>query len=466
MKVDISRDSFQPDRFTRLLIQQGRLQLDADLNELSDILLHTLRQTSIDAFGRFWGPARQAGFKIEPKGTPGTNWAEYTIGTGRYYVDGIAVEAGLRNGEANDPWPLQQQRFVDLNVLTNPIKDDVLLYLEVWERQIVGAQDEGIDEVALQGIDTAARVEVVWAVGAEDTPKFAAITKPDDEIPADIWDEWVAARTSQVAPAMAARVTPPPAVSDRPCAIPPTAGYRGSENQLYRVEIHTVDPAAKAFTFKWSRDNGSVVFPLEPQRETATTLLLRDLGRDRRYTLEEGDWVEYEDDDYARKENQRVLYQVASIDPPERRVELRGTPAVMVGSREKHPLLRRWDMREIPAPTGKKGAKAVPFNGIAAPATGTDNLNDAEASAAWADLESGIQVIFREGATYRPGDFWLIPARTVGDVLGYTGPDGKLQFKERQGIIRHYAPLALLKKGANAPIDLRRLLKPNLQVPA
>src|SRR2546425_487035 len=42
-----------------------------------------------------------------------------------------------------------------------------------------------------------------------------------------------------------------------PCLVPPVAGYKGLENQLYRVEIQYEGGLGTA-TFKWSRDNASV----------------------------------------------------------------------------------------------------------------------------------------------------------------------------------------------------------------
>ena len=47
-----------------------------------------------------------------------------------------------------------------------------------------------------------------------------------------------------------------------PETAPAPWGYRGVENQLYRVEVHRGGDAEEA-TFKWSRDNGSVEFGLE-----------------------------------------------------------------------------------------------------------------------------------------------------------------------------------------------------------
>ena len=54
----------------------------------------------------------------------------------------------------------------------------------------------------------------------------------------------------------AVSVDPAPARTD-PCIVPADAGYRGLENQLYRVEVHRPGDASSA-TFKWSRDNASV----------------------------------------------------------------------------------------------------------------------------------------------------------------------------------------------------------------
>src|SRR5207244_2395478 len=79
------------------------------------------------------------------------------------------------------------------------------------------------------------------------------------------------------------------------CIVSPEARYRGVENQLYRVEIHSA-PAPDApekdgpVRFKWSRDNGSIVIPL--QDISGTTAHVRSLGRDTRTSLSPRDYVE------------------------------------------------------------------------------------------------------------------------------------------------------------------------------
>ena len=74
-------------------------------------------------------------------------------------------------------------------------------------------------------------------------------------------------------------------------------GYRGLQNQLYRVEIHAGGEAGGA-TFKWSRENGSVIFPILSISGKAVTL--GHLGDGGRSGLDVGDWVEIVDDDLAR----------------------------------------------------------------------------------------------------------------------------------------------------------------------
>jgi hypothetical protein len=60
---------------------------------------------------------------------------------------------------------------------------------------------------------------------------------------------------------MIAWTDPPASDDDVPCVADPAGGYRGLENQLYRVEIHAAANATGSVrpTFKWSRENGSVV---------------------------------------------------------------------------------------------------------------------------------------------------------------------------------------------------------------
>ena len=61
MKGDFSRLTFDPARqFSRVLMQQGRVQLDADWNEQSSLLLHHLRVLARALVGPYGGVEQEA----------------------------------------------------------------------------------------------------------------------------------------------------------------------------------------------------------------------------------------------------------------------------------------------------------------------------------------------------------------------------------------------------------------------
>src|SRR5215471_5553034 len=91
MKADLTRNTFDPRKhFARVLMQQGRVQLDADWNEQAAILLRYLQTLAADLIGDAGGPRDHCGFGISA--LPGVK-NDFEIGSGRYYVDGILCEA-------------------------------------------------------------------------------------------------------------------------------------------------------------------------------------------------------------------------------------------------------------------------------------------------------------------------------------------------------------------------------------
>src|ERR1043165_5401571 len=90
MPGDYSRFTDDPKkRFSSLLMQQGRVQLDSDWNELADILTRRDRMHIFDVMGRAAPPRATTpnGFRISAAG------ADLAIGAGHAYVDGIVAEA-------------------------------------------------------------------------------------------------------------------------------------------------------------------------------------------------------------------------------------------------------------------------------------------------------------------------------------------------------------------------------------
>ncbi|MCP4711201.1 MAG: hypothetical protein GY869_21485 [Planctomycetes bacterium] len=234
-----------------------------------------------------------------------------------------------------------------------------------------------------------------------------------------------------------------PTTGRDPCITYPNALYRGPENQLYRVEIHQGGSAEEA-TFKWSRENGSVIFPIHTM--IGTTVEVTHLGRDSRLGLQENDWVEIVDDNKTLKGERGRLLQVDSIDSMEMTVILR-TPQDNNGELPAyeehdagHPLLRRWDHKTVNSDDLIDGA--IPVS--KAELTKTEQLeND------WFELEDGARICFKPNGlntTYRTGDYWLIPARTATHNVEWpTKEEGNPEEEPPFGVKHYFAPLALLK---------------------
>src|SRR5690606_33282506 len=159
-------------------------------------------------------------------------------------------------------------------------------YLEVWSRELTYLQRPEIVENAV-GVDTTTRWQTVWQVRLLGNIGSVDCTTPDAQFPA--WQ----ALTQPSGGRLSIKAEGVPPDLD-PCELPPSGGYRGLENQLYRIEIHD-GGAVGAATFKWSRDNASVaslVVEIVSQTAAGTELKLASLGRDAVLRFNTGDWVE------------------------------------------------------------------------------------------------------------------------------------------------------------------------------
>lgn len=255
------------------------------------------------------------------------------------------------------------------------------------------------------------------------------------------WDRLVAGSSG----CLSARTNPQPPSPD-PCVIPPTAGYRRLENQLYRVEIHHGGKMGKdAVTFKWSRENGSVVTRwLEPDAGSGSNqLTVSSIGRDVPLGFAPDQWVELTDDTHDLLGLPGTLVRLTNAEGS----YLTFDPATAHGSLHRdhfptNPQVRRWEMGKDTS----DGAMVVEV----------PSANDG-----WIGLEDGVEVMFEPGS-YRTGDYWLIPARTVtGDVEWPHDDSGPLP-QPAAGIKHHYCRLALIRFTDGRPVieDCRNIFPP------
>lgn len=506
MGSDLTRDSFDPTRhFSRVLVQQGRVQLDADSNEQVAILLHYLRALAADLIGPHGGPYHNLGFQIGA--TTDTNdpqkIVDLAIGSGHYYVDGILCEnepseaepttsssdEGVRprgrgsrrtraapqaQATASTSYFNQPDLYLDQQQDRLPDQLPYLVYLDVWEREITALEAPDIRDPALgaNGPDTATRAKIVWQVRltSQLPPNVIVAEQSDEQIQQAVnanWPGWIATHRPRNRGRLQAKGRDGEPDETDVCIVDPESRYRGEENQLYRVEIHTGGAAGTA-TFKWSRDNGSAIYPILNLSGQAVTLGA--LGRDIASGLEVEDWVEIVDDATALRidEPDRVpgaLVQIDTIEPIDQLITLARSPNPDAGRDPRlHPLLRRWDQQ---AGDTRRGYPEIG-------ADGTLKLRENT----WLTLEDGVQISFQaapEGQPahlYRAGDYWLIPARVAtGDVIwpqepppsngqtGDTTQDARPKALPPHGVDHHYAPLAIVV-AANRVVDLRARFNP------
>gem|GEM_PF-629639 len=429
MKGDFTRSTFNDKKhYSSVRMQQGRVALDADWNELADIGQHRQEIGTKDMIGPTGVPIDNEGagdgFKIMPDGS------DLIINTGRIYVDGILCE------NPDDKLSITKQKDLPDYVLNMPV-GKYLVYLDVWQRHITAIEDPDIREVALGGPDTSTRTKTVCQAKllklteTEGLNCISVLQKKD-------WTD-LSAESGLVS-----AFTKTQAPDKNPCIISPGSGYNRLENQLYRVEIHKKGKSGEA-TFKWSRDNGSMVFAInkffvkEPKK-----IELETLGRNKSPSLTPGQWVEILDDSTELWGKPGIIALIEDVDPASRIITLNtdisgndtnGIPMA-------HPKVRRWDMTTV-LDKNKNPLKDLK-DGI--PVTSGE-----------IELESGIFVSFDfDGKEYRTGDYWLIPARTESTL----NPSGNIQWPEDtskphnsamlrpQGIMHHYCSLALLDKKA------------------
>ncbi len=404
MHGDYTRFTFDPAKlYSSVLMQQGRVQLDSDWNEEQEIVDRRLRALVVDALGRrVVSPLTPSAFEVVPTETG------FTIGVGRLYVDGLLVEnfgAGPREidpvlGEARGTEPVAYDRQPFLPSPPTLPDPPYLVYLDVWKRDVTAVEDPSLLDPALEGRDTTTRVQVVWQV--------KALAGVPDDVECDA-PEKLGAWRGLLQPS-GARLT-----------VEAPKGYQGSENRLYRIEVHD-GGAEDAATFKWSRDNASVAARVSRVGADGTELRIESpaVGVD---LLQRGDTIEVTSDARELSGTPGEIREIAELDD---------TPAGLM--RVSNPL---------PVTGGADPEEVERIRRWAAPPSRVERDRAIE-------LEDGITVTFDDvGGGFRPGDYWLIPAR-LGD--GIIEP---LEDAPPRGIHHHYCPLAFVASDGSAS-DCRR----------
>lgn len=491
MTGDYTRDTFRPDRrYSGVRLQQGRVQMDADLNEQLDIDHHIERTTGVDVIGPTGMPEAAPGFLIAAApASPGT---DLLIGDGRAYVNGVLVEhsAGTAtltrvvDAAIDTVWELSdgprrklgqwmaltsdltnlaavstlepdgadgKQRFKLNKVypagntkavrffasaavqpnLPNPVWSQAngtyLAYLDVWEREITALEDPAVADVALGGPDTALRSQVIWQVKFRDlAPLQASGQVGTPPMCKSFGPDWSPLGPRTTLKAWADAT----AADENPCELPARGGYRSLENHLYRVEIHHGGaPAGGEVRIKWSRDNAIHRSRLLDVIDGA--LVVEEIGKDDATAFATDDWVEVRDEGRILRGEPGFFVEIGEIVGTRLGIRTILDPVTLL------PLVFN----------SQPNAAVLPTTGLVRRWEGGAPV--AVAAGAAMDLERGVQVSINGGEAL-VGDYWLIPARSLtADIEWPVDPStGDPVAQPPKGIAHGFSPLAIVTKAA------------------
>ena len=441
MHADLTRWTFDPAQgYRSVVLQQGRVLLDAEWNEQASIDAHHDEVRTADIVGAEGGPAPLDG-GVGPFGiidaTTGAapsnaTWSDLAVTAGRYYVDGSLVEStNQTDGAAPVAFAalLADQPFLEP---AEPTNGRYAVYLDVFDRLVTSDERPALLESALGGPDTAFRTQTVWQV------ELAPVSSGQvcSQVTA------IGERTPQT---MRARLQPASAAAD-PCSITSGGGYTRLENQLYRVEIFDVQAGGTRFV--WSRENGSVVAGLDKLEVSPIAdaqLTIDRTGRDDELSIGQDAWIEVTSAGRQVRGEPGWIAQVKRVIDTELHVDWSAGGPSALGDIGETPIVRRWE----------SAPRAVLANGN------------------YIALENGIEVAFAPASgTPAPGDFWLIPARTSRLAYGIAATHGTIEWPGSLanptamppvGPVHHIASLAVLDRtdaGWTLIGDCRHLFPP------
>lgn len=463
MKADITRRTFDPARhFTAVVFGQGQVQVDADLNEQEEIARYRTATLAADAVGATGVPKAAGGFAV----TLSPDRRDLLLSPGRIWVDGILCENDPRPVAATvtsatevrpalstpDGRPFAAEQWVEVPVGAPPVRIASVtaqgglvlaaapagltvggtvqirrvtsfgcqpdryvgpplaagplaagayrVECDVWQQHVGQVEEPSIGDAALGDAEVATRSRVVWQLRLVPAGPVGGGTGTVDPTPA---------------PARLRASTVPGLPADNPCELPDEAGFRGLAHQLYRVECQ--ERTATEVTLKWQRNNAFLVSEVT---DLGSTVTLRDMGRDDDLGFTAAAYLELTDDALEAEQAPSDLLAVLLPDRDTRTVKLAGTPS---RAQPAHRVrARRWD-----------GVLRIP---LGAADTGADRV-----------LEHGLQVAFEPGEL-RPGDYWLIPARSAdhggGTIEWPVDSAGRPLPKAPDGIVHHRAGLAVV----------------------
>lgn len=286
MGSDRARVTYDPEQqFRSVVMQQGRVTLEADWNEAAQIASEELRHETLDIVGPCGTPDDGYEVLLTPTSPP----YDFSIGSGTMYVGGVRAYLFAPVPYSNQPdwrdYGPDDPDWVDLasfagSPASSPIDEFVYLYLR--EQEVSAVEDQDLKDVALGGPDTAQRTRLlqrfvrVESSGADCTSGLAAaqakwetegLTFDPATMRLNPWSRLQASFSNQ-------------GQQPDPCQPQAQGGYLDPDNQLIRVQISGVDQASGNPKFLWGFDNASFLYRINVDPNNPQNLIFQSVPVD------------------------------------------------------------------------------------------------------------------------------------------------------------------------------------------
>lgn len=248
MGSDRARITYDEKRkYKRVVAQQGRAIIEADLNEAQEILTEDARKEALDVIGA--------------AGTPDNGYAVSSPSAGQIKVGkGTMYLGGNRLTLESDVLLSNQPEWLDnTGAAPSPLPDAEIVALLVTEQEVSAEEDRALREVALGGPDTAQRTRLVQSfmrapLDAQHKKSCEAAMDSMGSTPLAVGRDYDGS-TGSVYPTckLKAHFTTTQGGLCEPIS---KAGYLGADNVLVRVQVSAPDKIV------WALDNGSLLYRL------------------------------------------------------------------------------------------------------------------------------------------------------------------------------------------------------------
>ena len=421
-----------PRRPRTVVSRQGQVLRDVDLDEQARLQLDRIEIETRDVLGppdRLMVRAGNDGFRVQTGGG-------FSLGAGRGYLGGWLLENAAACNFTSQPHPRPAEALGARAVVA----------VKALVRHIDSAEEAAWADVALGDAQSSGRSLNDWQAFVF-VPDVGGALSCADLLARPDWQKLVQPSSGQLA------IVPQQAApSTNPCSLTPGGGYARLENLLYRIEVDGGTPrndypqvdgprfGLDGLRLKFSRRNASVLARIVNVAGSAFKVAAPPL--DPANWFAPGSFAEivslHDDLDPRPAIAAKRLFKVASAVDSDITLEATGgeITATKVAA-DGTWFLRLWDA----FPDGEGLAAAMKQGNESAVIDLGDGL--------------GFKLAGGAAATFRRGDYWLIPARADASLLDWPVAGGVYQPQGPHGPETRYAPLAVIGGIEASPEDCR-----------